>query len=138
MISEVVVETTKYALRAIGAFLAALWGGLPMLVQVLIGVMVLDILSGILAAYIAQKWSSRVTFRGMAKKAVVLVLVGAAAWLEPAIGVPLASAVAGFYVVHELMSILENAAIAGLPVPDVLRDALARVPGGEKHPDAAN
>ena len=68
----------------------------------------------------------------------VLVLVGAAAWLEPAIGVPLASAVAGFYVVHELMSILENAAIAGLPVPDVLRDALARVPGGEKHPDAAN
>lgn len=126
------MNTIKYTLQVIGALLAAWWGGLPLLVKVLIGVMILDILSGILAAYIMSSLDSRVSFRGMAKKALALVLVGAAAWIEPAVGVPLASAVAGFYVVHELMSILENAAAAGLPVPDVLRDALARVPGGSR------
>ena len=108
----------KYTLQGIGAFAAALWAGLPLMVQVLIGMMVLDTATGILAAYIDAALDSRVSFRGTAKKAIVLLLVAAAAWLEPAIGVPLASAVAGFYVVHELMSILENAAVAGLPVPD--------------------
>lgn len=127
----------KYTLQGIGAFAAALWAGLPLMVQVLIGMMVLDTATGILAAYIDAALDSRVSFRGTAKKAIVLLLVAAAAWLEPAIGVPLASAVAGFYVVHELMSILENAAVAGLPVPDVLRDALARVPGG-KYKSATN
>jgi toxin secretion/phage lysis holin len=117
--------------------LAAWWGGLPLLVQVLIGVMLLDITSGVLAAYITNSLDSRVSFRGMAKKALALVLVGVAAWIEPAVGIPLASAVAGFYTVHELLSILENAAIAGLPVPDALRDALARVPGG-KTPNASS
>lgn len=126
------MEAIRVTLQTAGGLAAALWGGLPMLVQVLIGVMVLDILSGMLAAFITQQLSSRVTFRGMAKKAFVLVLVGAAAWVEPAAGVPLASAVAGFYVVYELMSILENAAVAGLPVPDALRSALARVPGGQQ------
>lgn len=125
------MDTVRYGIQAAGALIAALWGGLPILVQVLVGLMVLDILSGLLAAYVARQWSSKTSFRGMAKKAIVLALVGAAAWLEPAVGVPLASAVAGFYVVHELLSILENATMAGLPVPDVLRDALARIPGGK-------
>ncbi|GIV73542.1 MAG: hypothetical protein KatS3mg049_2098 [Caldilinea sp.] len=87
---------------------------------------------GFLAAYVTQRLSSQVSFRGMAKKALVLLLVGAAAALTPVVGAPLADAVAGFYVVHEIVSIIENAAVAGLPVPQVLRDALARVPGGEK------
>lgn len=125
------MNTIKVGLQTLGALLAAWWGGLPLLVQVLIGVMLLDILSGVLAAYITNTLDSRVSFRGMAKKALALVLVGVAAWIEPAVGIPLASAVAGFYTVHELLSILENATIAGLPVPDVLRDALARVPGGK-------
>lgn len=125
-------ESMKYVWQTAGALVAAWWAGLPLLVQVLIGMMILDIAAGVLAAYIAQELSSRVSFRGMAKKAMVLVLVGAASWVEPAVGVPLASAVAGFYIVHELMSLLENAAAAGLPVPDVLRDALARVPGSQK------
>ena len=130
-------DKIKYTLQGVGAFAAALWAGLPIMVQVLIGMMLLDITTGLLAAYVGNALDSRVSFRGTAKKVIVLLLVAAAAWLEPAIGVPLASAVAGFYVVHELMSILENAALAGLPVPDELRAALARVPGGEKRQDAA-
>lgn len=48
-------------------------------------------------------------------------------YLSPLVGVPLGEAVAGFYAAHELLSVLQNADRAGLPVPQVLRDALAKL-----------
>lgn len=106
---------------------AAFWGGLAPLVQVLIAVMAADLLTGLLAGYITRKLSSDVSFRGLAKKAIVLVLVAVGRLLEPAVGLPLGDVVAGFYLVHEGLSILENAARAGLPVPQALREALVKL-----------
>jgi len=125
-------EFVKYTLQGAAALMAGLWGELPVMIQVLIGLMVADIVAGLLAAYIAREVSSRISFRGMARKGLILIVVGVSALLEPVTGFPIAAAVAGFFVVHESISILENATLAGLPVPDVLKDALARVPGGER------
>jgi phage-related holin len=97
--------------RTLGALAAALWGSLPVMVQVLIGLMVLDIVAGLLVATMSQSLSSRLSFRGMARKGMVLIMVAAA------------------------LSLIENAALAGLPVPDALRAALARVPGADRTPE---
>lgn len=130
---KVPFEVAKYTVQGVAALAAGLWGELPLMIQVLIGLMAADIVAGLLAAYIAQKVSSRVSFRGMARKGLILIVVGMSALLEPVIGVAVATAVAGFFVVHESISILENATLAGLPIPHVLKDALTRVPGsGDK------
>lgn len=107
---------------------AAFWTGLPFILQLLVYIMALDILSGVIAAFVSKELSSDVSFRGLAKKAMILLMVALAQLLGQAIGVAqLAVAVAAFYCVHEALSILENAAKAGLPIPDILRDALAKL-----------
>ena len=120
-------DTIVWITRVVAAGVAVAWGSLTPLVQLLIALMALDIVSGLLAAYSAQALSSTVSFRGMARKALTLVLVGTAAVLQRQLQVPLADAVAGFYAASELISITENAARAGLPVPAALQAALAKL-----------
>lgn len=120
-------EMIVWLARVVAAGVAVAWGSLTPLVQLLIALMVLDILSGLLAAYGAQALSSSVSFRGMARKGLALVLVGAAAVLQQHLQLPLADAVAGFYAASELISITENAARAGLPIPAALQAALAKL-----------
>jgi len=118
------------AVRVVAASLAGLWAAMNPLVQALIVLMVLDIATGVLSGYVAKKLSSDVSLRGVTKKALILLVIGAAAVLAPhAGGIPLVEVVAGFYVCHEGLSILENLAEAGLPIPDALKNALAKVNG---------
>lgn len=119
-------DITLYVKLAAGA-LAALWGGLPVLMQVLIGLMALDIATGMLAAFVNRELSSDVSFRGMARKAIVLLVVAGGVWLEPVTGLPVGQAVAGFYAAHEGLSVIENVTRVGLPVPQVLRDGLRKL-----------
>lgn len=106
---------------------AAMWGGMPELVQVLIILMLLDIATGVLAAFVNREISSNVSARGIAKKSIVLILVAAGVLLEPVVNLAIGKAIAGFYAMHEGLSIIENAARAGLPVPQVMRDALRKL-----------
>lgn len=120
-----------WVLRGLAAILAVglgLWTGLVPIIQALMVLMVLDVVSGFLSAFINSTLSSDVSLRGMAKKAMVLLLVTMAAWLQPLVGLDaLDDLVTGFFIAHEGLSILENAANAGLPIPAVLRAALAKL-----------
>lgn len=122
-----VMGLAAWAVRVLAAAAAAIWGGLSPMVQLLIVLMALDILTGVLAAYVTRSLSSDVSFRGVARKGIVLIVVGAAAVVQEPAGIPLADAVAGFYLAHEAISLLENTARAGLPVPAVLQAALAKL-----------
>jgi len=117
------------AFKWIGAVLAGLWGRLPLLLQSLLVLMALDIASGLIAGYITRSLSSDVSWRGMAKKSLVLLLIAACEILQRTwnLGLPLASAVVGFYIVHEMISIVENTARAGLPMPRALTSALRKL-----------
>lgn len=119
----------KTAVRSVGAFAAGLWGALPVLVQILLILQLIDILSGLLAAWCQRTVSSDVSFRGMAKKVLCLALIGGAHALELgfAFDIPLSSIAAGFYCIHEIISITENAARTGLPVPQQLLDVLQKL-----------
>jgi toxin secretion/phage lysis holin len=117
------------AFKWAGGVLASLWGRLPLLLQSLLVLMALDIASGLIAGYITRSLSSDVSWRGMAKKSLVLLLIAACEILQRTwnLGLPLASAVVGFYIVHEMISIVENTARAGLPMPRALTSALRKL-----------
>ncbi len=103
------------------------------MVQLLVILMAVDIITGIAAAFANKTICSEVSFKGIAKKSIALLLVGIANYMEYLVQAPLGEAVAGFYAANEGVSIIENATEAGLPVPKILRDALAKLnPEGAK------
>lgn len=124
------ITNIKLWLQLAGAAIAALWAGLPELVQLLLFMQVVDIAAGVLKGFINRELDPDVSYVGLAKKVFVLLLVGMAARLEPTTGMPLAQATAGFFTVYEAISIVRNAVLVGLPVPDELVSALAKIPGG--------
>jgi toxin secretion/phage lysis holin len=116
-----------FYLGLISAAVASFWASLPFMFQLLIVLMAADIATGIAAAVATKELSSDTSFRGIAKKAIILIVVAVAGWLEPVAQVPIGQAVAGFYAAHEGISLLENAAKAGLPVPKFLKAALLKL-----------
>lgn len=113
--------------KVVIGIVASLWLGLHPLVQLLLVLMVMDIISGIIAAGQAGLLNSDRSYVGMRKKVMVLLLVGVSTLIEPYVGLSVAAVVAGFYCVHEMLSVLENADALGLPIPGVLSDALAKL-----------
>lgn len=122
---------TKAAWAAIPAFLAGLWGGFHPLLQTLFILILLDFASGLLYAWSAGAVSSDASYRGMAKKAMMLLLVGAAHAYNATqpLGFDAAAAVAGFFCATELISITENAGRLGVPLPRVLARAIEKLKG---------
>lgn len=110
------------------AAVAAFWGSLGMLTQILLYLMALDLATGLIAAWSQKSVNSTVGWNGLAKKALTLGIVAAAAIVEPALGgLAVAQAVSGFYCATETLSVVENAAAIGVPIPSFLRDALVKV-----------
>ena len=105
----------------IGLAVAA-WIGIGPFIQVLLVLMLADIISGMLAAIVTGGMSSDRSRRGMAKKAMELLLVLVVGYMSEHLGsdagfsLPAGKAVAGFFCATELVSILENAVRAGINI----------------------
>lgn len=112
----------------VGAQVLVGWLERQPVVGALLLLMALDILVGIVVAFGTRTLSSSASWSGMSKKAIMLLIIGAAAVIEPyAQGLPLTRLVGLFYIVTESLSILENASLAGVPLPGVLTDTLAKL-----------
>lgn len=115
---------------AAAAALAFGWfGNLPSVIHILLVVMCLDVLAGVAMAFIVKNVDSAIAYNGIAKKAVVLMIVALTYVIASQIvgasgGAPIGQTVAGFYVAVEVISILEKADKIGVPIPDFLRSAL--------------
>lgn len=97
-------------------------------VGTLVLLMFLDVITGLIAAFISKEVSSTASFKGMAKKAQMLFGLGLAATLEPYSGrIPLTELYAMFFIAFEGLSILENMARSGLPIPEQLRESLEKL-----------
>ena len=125
-------------LQAIAATISAicgfLWGELDGLLYALIAFMILDYLTGLAVACVKKNLSSEIGFRGIAKKVLILVLVAVGHILDAhvlGVGSVCRSAVIGFYIANEGISILENAGNLGLPLPKKLVDVLKQLKGKE-------
>lgn len=121
------------AVGAAGALVAGLLGGWDVTLQVLVMVVALDFVTGLLVAFHGKSgktegggFSSKASFLGLTRKILVLMLVGLAVAMDRALGTPgvLRLAVSMFYIANEGLSILENAALLGLPLPKAMKTAL--------------
>jgi len=122
-------------LAAIFAALNTLIGGWDEAMKILLVFILLDILSGWMRAYIQKKLSSNESFRGMAKKVLVLMIVAVAALGDRMAGTDLLrKATCAFYCATETLSILENCAAVDVLVPPFLRDALGEIANKKKQP----
>lgn len=98
--------------------------GLHHAVQALLILQVLDIAAGTLVAIHENRLSSRVAFRSLTKKAAILIVVATGHVLEDIAGVTLVPYLAGYFCVHEALSILEHSERMGVRIPRRLRYAL--------------
>ena len=131
---ELVWTKIQIAVTALGGWLGFYLGGLDGLLITLIIFVALDYLTGIMCAIVDKRLSSEVGFKGLFRKVLIFALVGMAHVIDTHVvgtGGALRSAVIAFYLSNEGVSMLENAARLGLPVPDKLKDILAQLHGKE-------
>lgn len=115
-----------------------LWGQFDGLLYALIAFMALDYLSGVIVAIAQKELSSEVGFRGITKKVLIMVLVAVGHILDTHVlgrEAVCRSAVIGFYLANEGISILENAARLGLPLPKKLTAVLKQLKDKEDKDD---
>ncbi len=127
---DLVWAKLQMAFTAIGGWLGYFMGGMDGLMIALLVFMALDSVTGIMCAIADKKLSSAVGFRGIFKKVLILMLVGIANIVDVYVvgtGSALRGAVVFFYLSNEGVSLLENAAHIGLPVPDKLKEVLMQL-----------
>lgn len=125
----------RVEITAVGAVLGYYLGGSDGLLYALILFMLADYLTGVMCAIADSKVSSSVGFRGICRKVIILVLVGIAHALDVHViteGSILRTAVIFFYLSNEGISLLENAAHLGLPIPEKLKDVLEQLHNREE------
>jgi len=123
-------EAWDILLRFLGAAAGLLGGGNG---KILCLMMVLDYVTGLILGLMGKskktadgRLSARASFRGLLKKAMMLGVIALAAFLDHLSGQEehLCRAATGFYICNEGISLMENAALLGIPVPGKIRHAL--------------
>ena len=129
---DLIWTKVQIAATAIGGWIGYFLGGKDGMLIALVVFMALDYITGLMCAIMDKKLSSAVGFKGICKKVLILMLVGVANILDVHVvgqGSALRGAVIAFYLSNEGLSLLENAAYIGLPIPEKLREILAQLHG---------
>lgn len=127
---DLIWTKVQIAITAIGGWLGYFLGGTDGLLIALLVFAVLDYVTGIMCAIADKKLSSAVGFKGICRKVLIFALVGVGHILDTQVvgtGSALRSAVICFYLSNEGISLLENAAHLGLPIPEKLKAILEQL-----------
>lgn len=122
------LKTVTYsAICAAGVFFEWLFGPINAALIALIAACLLDYITGVICACmgVSQKseshaLSSTAGWLGLMKKGVMLLLVGLLHFIDNATGVPIRDAAIFAFLANELLSIIENCGLMGIPIPDVV------------------
>lgn len=107
------------------SFITWLIGGFDLLIQVLLVLMIFDYISGVIAGYKSNELNSKRAFKGIGKKIIILIVISCSSLLSYVLkNNSLRDVVGIFYCATEILSILENASKAGVPIPNKLKKAL--------------
>lgn len=129
------LDSWRGVILAAGTAVVYLFGNTRDLMAMLIVLLVIDWLTGVIAAYVANTLSSERGLRGMLRKLMVPVAVVVANFVDQAMGTDgpvLASVVAIVLIANEGLSIIENLADCGVPIPVRLRKALEALRDAEQ------
>lgn len=120
----------QIAFTAFGGFLGWFLGGVDGFLYALIAFTVIDYITGVMCAITDKKLSSSVGFKGICRKVLIFTLVGIGNIVDVYVlgqGGVLRTAVIFFYLSNEGVSIMENTAHLGLPIPEKLKDILEQL-----------
>ena len=120
----------QLAFSALGGFLGWYLGGVDGFLYALIAFVLVDYITGVMCAIADKKLSSAVGFKGICRKVLIFVLVGIGNLVDVYVlgeGGALRTAVIFFYLSNEGLSLTENAAHLGLPVPEKLKEVLEQL-----------
>lgn len=123
-------NTIQLIFTAVGGWLGWFLGGSDGLLFALIAFVVIDYITGVMCAISDKKLSSAVGFKGICKKVLIFALVGGGHILDAFVigsGSVLRTAIIFFYLSNEGVSLVENCAHLGLPVPQKLKDVLEQL-----------
>ena len=122
------MTTFKILFAGIGGVMSYLLGGFDMLISALLTFVVIDYITGILAAWINCELSSHVGFNGIIKKICIFLAVAVAECITHVTGVNgLRDIAVSFYIANEGLSILENLGRIGVPLPEKLIEVLKQL-----------
>ncbi|WP_238236796.1 phage holin family protein [Exiguobacterium acetylicum] len=120
----------------LGTVVTALFGGWDAALKILVFLMIVDYVTGFLAAYKYKRVNSDVMFWGGIRKGVVFIVVIIAVLLDELIngGLPIVRTLAlYYYIAREGLSVAENLGLLNVPMPQQMIDALTQLQG-EKEP----
>ena len=125
----------KGVVAIVGTALTWLFGAWDMALMVLVCFMTLDYCTGVIRAFINKEVSSDIGLKGIARKAVILIVLIVAVLLDRLLNTGtwvFRTIVCYFYIANEGISLLENCSGLGLPVPESIQNALIQLKDGEK------
>jgi len=123
-------NTIQLIFAGVGGWLGYFLGGCDGLLYALIAFVVIDYITGVMCAISNHTLSSEVGFKGICRKVLIFLLVGIANILDIQVigsGNALRTAVIFFYISNEGVSLLENAAHLGLPIPEKIKVVLEQL-----------
>lgn len=123
-------NTIQLIFAAVGGWLGYFLGGCDGLLYALIAFVAIDYITGVMCAIADKALSSEVGFKGICRKVLIFLLVGIGHIVDAQVigsGGVMRTAVIFFYLSNEGISLIENAAHLGLPVPDKLKAVLEQL-----------
>ena len=123
-------NTIQLIFAGVGGWLGYFLGGCDGLLYALIAFVVIDYITGVMCAISNHTLSSEVGFKGICRKVLIFLLMGIANILDIHVigsGSALRTAVIFFYISNEGVSLLENAAHLGLPIPEKIKTVLQQL-----------
>lgn len=132
---EKLFDYIKLLIIALGTGFTWLFGVWDIPLIVLVVFMVLDQLTGVIRGYVNKDLSSDVGLKGIARKCVILIVLIVAVMLDRLLNTGswmFRTMVAYFYIANEGISLLENCASLGAPIPEKLKHALIQLKEGKK------
>ena len=125
----------KNILAGICTVLSFLFGDMEGLMVALVALIILDYISGVIAAAVEKRLSSEVGAKGIAKKIFMLLIVALANIVDINVigdGHVLKTVTVVFYICNECICLIENAGRIGVPVPKKLLDVLEQLRDKDK------
>lgn len=129
----------KFSINTLVALVATiftwLFGTWDLAISVLVTFIVLDYCTGLIKGYVLKKLSSDIGLKGLARKAVIFIVLIVAVSLDRLSGSGqwvFRTLVCYFYIANEGLSIIENCAQLGLPIPQKIKEALIQLKEGGK------
>ena len=124
------VNTIQMIVAVLGGYIGYFLGGWDGFLYALVAFVVIDYITGLMVAVLEKRLSSEVGFRGIFKKVLIFSLVAVGHIIDSRLiqseGV-IRTAVIFFYLSNEGISILENTAKIGLPIPEKLKAVLEQL-----------